>query len=72
MYLKIKVFVDSRNERVEKLSDEEWRVWTKKPAEQNLANSRVLELLHEEFPNEPIRMVSGHHSPSKIFSIGDN
>lgn len=70
MYLKIKVVVDSKSEKIERISEDEWKVWTKKPAEQNLANNRVLELLHEEFPNEPIRMVSGHHSPSKIFSIG--
>lgn len=70
MYLKVKVFPDSRHERVEKISEEEWRVWTKKPAEQNLANNRVLEILRIDFPNQQIRLVSGHHSPSKIFSIG--
>lgn len=70
MYLKIKVTVDSKAERVEKISDEEWKVWTKKPAERNLANERVLELVREEYPGEPVRIVSGHHSPSKIVSIG--
>ena len=70
MYLKIKVFPDSRTERVEKVSEEEWKVWTKKPAERNLANERVLELVREEYPNEAVRIVSGHQTPSKIVSIG--
>ena len=70
MYLKIKVFPDSRAERVEKISEEEWKVWTKKPAERNLANERVLELVREEYPNEAVRIVSGHQTPSKIVSIG--
>ncbi len=69
MYLKIKVFPDSKAERVEKNFDEEWKVWTKKPAERNLANERVLELVREEYPNTQVRIVSGHHSPSKIVSI---
>lgn len=70
MYLKIKVIVDARSEKVEKIEENEWKVWTKKPAERNLANERVLELVREEYPNEPVRIISGHHSPSKIVSIG--
>jgi len=69
MYLKIKVFPDSKAERVEKISEIEWKVWTKKPAERNLANDRVLELVREEYGESAVRMVSGHHSPSKIVSI---
>lgn len=70
MYIKIKVIADARFEKVEKISEEEWKVWTKKPAERNLANERVLELVRDEYPNESVRIVSGHHSPSKIVSIG--
>lgn len=70
MYLKIKIITDSRVERVEKVSDEEWKIWTKKPAERNLANERVLELVREEHPNTSVKIISGHHSPSKIVSIG--
>lgn len=70
MYLKIKVVVDSKLEKVEKTSDDSWRIWVKVPAENNVANSRVLELVREEYPNTSVRIVSGHHSPSKIVSIG--
>jgi uncharacterized protein (TIGR00251 family) len=69
MYLKIKVIPDSKKEKVEKLKDDEYRVWVKAPAENNLANTRVIELCREMFPCTSIRIVSGHHSPSKILSI---
>lgn len=69
MYLKLKVTVDSKSQRVEKVSDDLWRIWVKLPAENNAANTRVLELVREAYPNHSVRIVSGHHSPSKIVSI---
>ena len=70
MYLKIKVIPDAKSEKIEKKEDGSWRVWVKVPAENNRANTRVLELVHLEYPNQSVRIVSGHHSPSKIVSIG--
>ncbi len=69
MYIKIKVIPDSKKEKVEKLKDDEYRMWVKVPAENNLANTRVTELCREMFPGTSVRIVSGHHSPSKIVSI---
>lgn len=69
MYLKIKVVPDSRVEKVEQLKEDEYRIWVKVPAENNAANSRVLELIRQMFPGTSVRLVSGHHSPSKIFSV---
>jgi uncharacterized protein YggU (UPF0235/DUF167 family) len=69
MYLKLKVIPDSKIEKVEKREDNSWRVWVKVPAENNAANSRVLQLVRNEFPDSSVRIVSGHHSPSKILSI---
>lgn len=69
MYLKIKVIPNAREEKVEQLKDDEYRVWVKVPAENNLANSRILEIFREKFPATSVRIISGHHSPSKIISI---
>lgn len=69
MYLKLKVIPDAKVEKVEKVSDDSWRIWVKVPAENNAANSRVLELVRQDFPGTSVRIVSGHHSPSKIVSI---
>ncbi|MEI6810998.1 MAG: DUF167 family protein [Candidatus Nomurabacteria bacterium] len=70
MYLKIKVVTDASAEKIEKLKDDEYRIWTKMPAENNLANTRILEIIRTEYPNQSVRIISGHHSPSKILSIG--
>lgn len=69
MYLKIKVVPDSKIEKVEKLKDDEYRIWTKAPAENNKANTRVLEMMRDLFPHTKVRLISGHTSPSKIVSI---
>ena len=69
MYIKLKVTPDSKQEKIEKVKDDEYRIWTKAPAENNKANTRVLELMREIFPNKRMRLVSGHTSPSKIVSI---
>ena len=70
MYLKIKVVPEAKQEKLEKISGDSWHIWVKVPAENNCANSRVLELVREEYPNQSVRIVSGHHSPSKIVSVG--
>ncbi len=69
MYLKLKVIPSSKVERVEKISGDTWHIWVRVPAENNAANSRILEIVRESFPGTSIRIVSGHHSPSKIVSI---
>jgi uncharacterized protein YggU (UPF0235/DUF167 family) len=69
MYLKLKVIPDSKQEKVEQLKDDEYRIWVKAPAENNHANIRVLEIIRGMHPNKKVRLVSGHTSPSKIVSI---
>jgi uncharacterized protein YggU (UPF0235/DUF167 family) len=70
MYLKIKVIPEAKDEKVEQVKDDEYRIWVKVEAKNNRANERVLEMLREKFPGNSVRLVSGHHSPSKIVSIG--
>jgi uncharacterized protein (TIGR00251 family) len=69
MYLKLKVIPDSKQEKIEQLKDGEYRIWVKAPAENNHANTRVLEIVRELFPDKRVRLVSGHTSPSKIVSV---
>lgn len=69
MYLKLKVIPNSKMEKVEKLKDDEYRIWVKAPAENNHANTRVLEMIRDMFLNKRVRLVSGHTSPSKIVSV---
>lgn len=69
MYLKIKVIPEAKEEKIEQIKDDEYRMWVKVPAENNAANNRILELIRIMHPNTSVRIVSGHHSPSKILSI---
>ena len=69
MYVKVKITPDSKKENVTKVSDDHYEISVKQKAENNKANSRLLEIMHSEFPNSIIRIVSGHYSPSKIVSI---
>jgi len=70
MYIKVRVVTDSKKEILEKIDHETYKIFTRAPAERGLANSRVIEMLAEVYPNQKLRIVSGHTSPSKIVSIG--
>ena len=76
MYLKALVQASAKRERVEVRpgkagAGEELLIFVKEPAERNLANTRVRELVaeHLKVPLAKVRIMSGHHSPSKMLSI---
>ncbi len=71
MYIKVKVVAGAKKEQVVKNSPNSYSISVREPAERNLANGRVMELvaLDMGIPKGKIRIVSGHHSPSKILSI---
>lgn len=60
---------NAKREVIVKESDDHYKISVKQKAENNSANDRVLEIMHNEFPNSIIRIISGHHHPSKILSI---
>lgn len=70
MYIKVKVTPGAKKEVFERVSDDFFIIKVKEKAENNRANKRVLELVGSVYPNKPIRIISGHHSPSKIISVG--
>ena len=71
MYIKVKVVAGAKKEQVVKNSPNSYSISVREPAERNLANGRVIELVALEMgiPKGKIRIVSGHHSPSKILSV---
>ncbi|OGG86047.1 hypothetical protein A2392_01095 [Candidatus Kaiserbacteria bacterium RIFOXYB1_FULL_46_14] len=71
MYIKVKVTPGSKRERVTKESDTLFRMEVKEPAERNLANERVKELLREALGLTVgrVRLVAGHRSQSKVFDV---
>ncbi len=73
MYIRVSVSASAKKELFKKSQKDSFLVSVKEPAEQNLANKRVLKLVAGHFGILPkqIRIISGHHSPSKILSIPD-
>lgn len=73
MYIKLKVFPDSKKDVLKEVSGLRFEARVRAPAERNLANEAVRELVGRHFaiPTGKVRIVSGHHSPTKILSIPD-
>ncbi len=73
MYISVRVIAGVKDEGVETLAGGRLRVRVSAPAKQGLANRRALELVaaHLQIPVGKVRLISGHHSPSKIFAIPD-
>lgn len=71
MYIKVHAIPSARKERVTKVSDTEFQIAVKEPAERNMANARIREIVARELgvPLGKVQMLTGHRSPSKIFSI---
>lgn len=71
MYIKVWVSAGAKIDKLEKITDDHFEISVRAPAERNLANTRVCELVaaHLKIPVSQIRIVSGHHSPSKILSV---
>lgn len=69
MYIKVKVITKAKREEIKRLSDDVLELRLRERAERNMANDRVLEIVREMYPGTVVRMISGHHHPSKVLSI---
>jgi uncharacterized protein YggU (UPF0235/DUF167 family) len=71
MYIKVKVQTGAKREVVTKKSDDHYLISVREPAERNLANTRIREIISSLFniSVKSVHIISGHQSPSKIISI---
>jgi len=71
MYVRVAVTPGAKKERVEARGEDELLIAVKEPAERNLANKRVIEIVAAEYGvrTGAVRIISGHHSPRKILSV---
>jgi uncharacterized protein YggU (UPF0235/DUF167 family) len=71
MYVKVTVTAGAKRESLVKKSKDKLVISVTEPAKQNLANRRIRELVakHCEVPLSKVRIISGHHSPSKMLSV---
>lgn len=71
MYVKVRVVAGMRKEKVTQIDAVTFEMVVKEPAERNLANKRIRILLAQAYNVEErdVRIVTGHHSQSKIFDV---
>ena len=71
MYVRVNATPEAKKEHVERLASDRYAISVREPAERNLANGRIRELLARELGvlEGAVKLVSGHRSRHKIFSV---
>ena len=71
MYVKVNVIAGAKKEIFKVKSKDHFDISVKEKAERNMANSRVIELVAEHFklPKNKVRIINGHHHPSKLLVV---
>jgi uncharacterized protein YggU (UPF0235/DUF167 family) len=71
MYVRVHAVPGARKENVTKIDETTFNIKVREPAERNLANGRIRELLAREFRVSvpQVTMLTGHRSSSKMYSI---
>ena len=71
MFIKIKVFPNSRKREIIKKSEDSLLVFVKSKAKENQANCEMLELMSKylNIPISKIRIIKGSKEPSKIIQV---
>ena len=73
MYIHVKVKTNAKKEELEQKSDDHFEISVREKAEHNLANNSIVELiaLYYKVTKSTVRIINGHHSPTKLLSIKD-
>lgn len=71
MLIHVKIEPESKEDSVTEKNKTSYTVKVREEAKENRANNKMLILLAEHFKIEKnkIRIITGHHSPSKIIEI---
>ena len=71
IHVKVKVKTGMRKDTIQTISDARFEISVKEKPERNRANGRVIELvaLHFGIPAKKVRIVKGHHRPSKLLAV---
>jgi uncharacterized protein (TIGR00251 family) len=71
MFIKVKVFPDSKKDEIIKKADDRFEIKVKEKAKSGLANKKVIEILSKylNVPEEKLILVHGAKQRNKIFEI---
>lgn len=69
--VRVKAFPGARKEKLIKTDADSFEIYVREPAQKNMANTRVRELIaaHFSVPINHVHIEKGHHSRSKIIRI---
>ncbi|MFA5937089.1 MAG: DUF167 domain-containing protein [Candidatus Paceibacterota bacterium] len=70
----MKAIPGAKKELFKKINEDHFEISVKEKPVQNLANNRIIELLavHYAVPKGKVRIVNGHHSPTKLLVVDKN
>lgn len=71
MYIKVHVYAGMKRDHLTEVAPHQFELTVRAPAERNAANLRVREMIaeHYQLPVAAVKIVTGHHSPSKMLEI---
>lgn len=71
MYIQIKAFPSSPEETIEIVGEHRYRIFIRQPAEHNMANTRIKQILGGLYDKNPdaFQIVSGSTGMSKVFRV---
>ncbi len=71
MFIKVRVVAGVKKEEVKKKGEDTYLISVREPAERNMANRRVCEIVASlfEINVKSVRIISGYQSPNKILSV---
>lgn len=71
MYIRVNAIAGAKKESVKEIGENRLEVSVREPAERNRANKRiaVLVAVHCAVSVKAVRLINGHHSPHKMFSV---
>jgi uncharacterized protein YggU (UPF0235/DUF167 family) len=71
MYIQVKVFPSSPKEVIETVGQHRYRMFIRQPAQHNMANTRIKQILGNLYDKNPdaFQIISGSTGMSKVFKI---
>ena len=70
-YIHVKVTAGAGEEEFKEKSSDHFEISVKEKAQRNEANNRIIELVAKHFkvPVKKVRIINGHHHPSKLLVV---
>lgn len=73
MYIKVQALPGARKEIIRKEAENFYIISVRESAERNLVNLRIKSIVADiyQVPESKVKLITGHHSRSKIFAIDE-